>query len=405
MNQNDELQQLVGRELRDRADHLPPVSFGLEAVKGRAGRIRRNRRIAAGVAVAAGLAVVVPTAVTVGGALQSQREIEPVLPDPTPTQVVRTTLTLDGIERGDAPTVEYFTRDGVVLPGQGLQPLDASYQALAPFEPGGGWIAVEPDGQAIRYFSADFEPQGGSSATDGFITTPDRAYVAWVAPEAGAQTLVVRSATDPEVGMTWDLPEFPVAMPVGFVAEDRVVYETVDPEGTTGIYIAEPDGSSTELPGYVGVVSADPTTGLVAVQTKANEDGSACSGVVDPDVSLTEPVWETCEHSFGAFSPDGSLLLAGSAYQSGIGPTYIDLLDAETGAVVAKFRQERKGQIALVQPVWESPESIVAIALEGQTTTMVRLGTDGSLEEVVDRLDVDWLDDQAFYLGSDRTSF
>ena len=35
---------------------------------------------------------------------------------------------------------------------------------------------------------------------------------------------------------------------------------------------------------------------------------------------------------------------------------------------------------------------------------MIRLGTDGSLEEVVDPVEGDWLADQHYYLGSDRTS-
>ena len=403
MNHNDELQQRVGRELRDHADHLPPVSFGLDAVKGRAGRIRRNRRIAAGVAVAAAFAVVVPTAVTVGGALQSERTIQPASPEPSPTQVTRTTLTLDA-QRGDTPEVEYFTPDGVVLPGQGLQPLDVSYQALVPSEADGGWIAMEPDRQGISYLNEDFEPQGGSSATESLVTTPDRAWVAWVAPEPGAQTLVVHSTTDPESGMTWDLPESPVALPVGFIAEDRVVYQTMDPQGRAELFIAEPDGSTTKLPGYVGVESADPTSGLIAVQTKANEDASGCFGVVDPDVSLTEPVWETCAHSLGGFSPDGRLVMASSSYQSGLGPSYIDVLDAETGAVVAEFRQDRKAQIALVMPVWESSESIVTVAVEGEVTTMLRLGLDGSVEEVVDRVRGEAFADLMFYLGMDRTA-
>jgi hypothetical protein len=403
MNDQDQLQRQVARELREQAEQLSPAHFGLEAVKGRAGRIRRNRRIAAGVAVAAGIAVVVPTAMSVGGALRTDDGIDPA-PDPTPTHVAHTTLTLDGLQRGDDPQIEYFTPDGVVLPGRGLRPLDASYQALVPSEADGGWIAMEPDGQGIRYFTEDFEPQGGSSATQSFVTTPDRAWVAWVTPEPGAQTLVLHSTTDSDRGMVRDLPELQVAVPVGFVAEDRVVFETTDQRGTTEVFVAEPDGSTTELSGYVGAMDANPNNGLIAVQVKVNDDASGCFGVVDPAVSLSEPIWETCNHSLGGFSPDGRLVMASSPYQSGIGPTSIDVLDARTGELVAEFSQTRTTQIALVQPSWESPESIVAIALDGPMVAMVRLGVDGSLATIADPVEGDWATDLQYYFGSDRTS-
>ena len=414
MNDQDELQRQIGSTLRDQAGQVGGVGFGFDAVKARAGRIRRNRRIAGGIAVAATLAVVAPTALAVGGAFESGREIGPAPePDPSPTRVVRTALTLDGVERGEAPAVEYFTPDGVVLPDQGLQRLDGSYQAVAPSETHGGWIAVEPDGQGIRYFSKDFEPQGGSDATLTFVTTPDRGWLAWVVPESvasassarwRAQTLVLHSATDPDGFRSWDLPDLPIATPVGFVAEDRVVYEASWPDGETGIFIAEPDGSSTQVPGYVGALSAHATTGLLAVQTKANEDASGCFGVVDVAVSLEEPVWETCEHSLGAFSPDGRWVMASSAYRSGLGPAYLDILDAQTGDVVAQFRQSRKGQIGLIQPVWESSASILSLAQDGSLLRMIRMGIDGSLKEVLDPVETEWAADQYYYLGSDRTS-
>ena len=399
---NDELEQMLARQLQDQVDGMGGHPLGLGDVKGRAGRIRRNRRIAAGVGVAAAVAIIAPVATIAAQNLDSSGQGIPPA-GPVPVEIARRTLTLDGLTRGDAPAVEYFTPDGVVLPGEGLQELDSSYQALVPSPADGGWIAVEPDRQGIRYFSEDFEPQGGSSKTDGLATTPDRAWVTWSAPESGGQTLVLRSTTDPEAGMVWDFPEFPAVTPVDFVAEDRVVYQSIDQQdGSVEAGIAEPDGSLTKLPGVVGVSSANPVNGLIAVQTRTNKDASGCFGVVDPDVRTTEPAWETCDHSLGAFSPDGRYVMASSPYGDGFGLTTLEVLEAETGEMVARFTQASNTQIALVMPVWESDSTIVTVAAEGENQTMVRLGVDGTLEEAVEPVKGEY-GDLYFYLGEDRT--
>lgn len=399
---NDELERMLGRQLQDQVDGMGGHPLGLGDVKGRAGQIRRNRRIAVGVGVAAAVAIIAPVATIAAQNLDSSGQGIPPA-GPVPVEIARKTLTLDGLARGDAPAVEYFTPDGVVLPGEGLQELDGSYQALVPSPADGGWIAVEPDRQGIRYFSEDFQPQGGSGKTDGLATTPDRAWVTWGAPESGAQTLVLRSTTDPEAGMVWDFPEFPAVMPVDFVAEDRVVYQSIDQQdGSVDAGIAEPDGSFTKLPGVVGVSSANPVNGLIAVQTRTNKDASGCFGVVDPDVSTTEPAWETCDHSLGAFSPDGRYVMASSPYGDGFGLTTLEVLEAETGEMVARFTQASNTQIALVMPVWESDSTIVTVAAEGETQTLLRLGVDGTLEEAVEPVKGEY-GDLYFYLGEDRT--
>ena len=406
MNTNyDELERMLGRQLHDQVDGMNDHPFGFGDVKGRAGRIQRNRRIAAGVGVAAAVAIIAPVAMFAAQGLDgADRELDPAPSPDAPVEIARTTLTLDGLERGDAPGVEYFTPDGVVLPGVGLQEQGGSYQAMVPSEADGGWIAVETDRQGIRFLNEDFEPQGGSSKTDGLATTPDRSWITWSAQESGAQTLVLRSTTDPGAGMAWDFPEFPAVTPVGFVAEDRVVYQAVDQEdGSVDAGIAEPDGSLTKLPDVVGVASANPVNGLIAVQTRTNKDASGCFGVVDPDVSTSEPVWETCDHSLGAFSPDGRHVMASSPYGDGFGLTTLDVLDAETGEMVARFTQASNTRIDLVMPVWESDSTIVAVAAEGETQTVVRLGVDGSLAEVVDPVEGVY-GDLYFYLGEDRTS-
>ena len=98
-----DLERELGRQLHDQVDHRHDAPFDLGDVQGRAGRIRRNRRLAVTAGVAAALAVIVPTAVLAGGGLNRSQEPDPVRPPAEERVAVHTKLTLDGVPRGDAP--------------------------------------------------------------------------------------------------------------------------------------------------------------------------------------------------------------------------------------------------------------------------------------------------------------
>jgi hypothetical protein len=398
---HDDLERLLGLELHDRAGGVHGTPLGLADVKGRAGRIRRNRRIAGGVVAAAVFALAVPVGLSVADSVRPDSS-PPVAPSPdVPTEVARTTLTMDGLERGDAPGIEYFTEDGAVLPGQGLQELDQSLQALVESPADGGWAALGPAADELLYLRQDFSTIGSDPAY-GLVTNPDRTRFAVTMPMGDEETLFARSTTDRDDGMAWDFPKSSWVEPIGFLDDNRVVYfaRTFDDPRQFGI--AEPDGSLTELPDRPEWISASPDNGLVALQTKVNEDASGCFGVVDPDASLTEPVWETCDYSLGAFSPDGRFVLASSAYQSGLGPVSMAVLDSATGRLVASFDQTRDTQVTLMGAAWESDDTVIALANEGLTNTLLRLGVDGTLEETIDPVEGDPLSDLPLYLGGDR---
>lgn len=398
-NNNDELERMLGQQLHRQVDSMNDHPLGFGDVKGRAGRIQRNRRLAAGAAVAAAVAIITPVAMLASqGPVADGDKVDPAIP--APREMVSTTLTLDGLSRGDAPGVEYFTPDGVVLPGEGLQELDPSYQAMV--RDGTGWLALGPARDEVLQLDEDFAPDGETWGSTHLGASPDHSWVTWSDGNAERSILFARSTADPEDGMTWEFPAASTFDPAGFLAPNRVAYQiqTLD-KGRENI-IAEPDGSITRIGDFVSLTDANPATGLLSVDTRA-KDNTVCSGVVDPDVSTTEPVWETCDHRLGAFSPDGRYVMASSPYGDGFGLTEIAVLDTETGDPVASFTQARNTQIALVHPVWESADTIIAVGSEGETQTMVRLGVDGTLEETVDPVEA-FYGDLYFYLGADRTT-
>ncbi|HSU03765.1 MAG TPA: hypothetical protein VLK03_14530 [Nocardioides sp.] len=405
MNTHDDLELMLTRDLHHQVDGMTDVPLGLGDVQGRARRIRRNRRIVAGVGVAAALALVVPTTIAGSGMLDGTSEIQPApSPDPSPdttpdapVEVVRTTLTVDGLERGDDPAIEYFTPDGVVLPGEGTRALPENYQALVPGT-GGGWIALAPAGDEVVYLSEDLEPAGGTPSGTTIVTTPQRDRVAWTVPVSAGQTIFLRSTTQPEDTTTWELPARPVVDVVGILGADSVVYETRTPQGEVTVGLAGPDGTTTELP-YLGAMDADPVHQVFSVQTESRLSGG-CFAVVEAATRL--PAWETCDYALGSFSPDGAYVMAGSAEGDGAGPSSLYVLDARTGELVADFSSRGRDLVSLIRPAWESADTIVATAMGGPTTTMVRMGVDGTLEEVADPVDSADYGDVYYWIGQDR---
>ena len=399
--QHDDLEHLLESGLRDRADHVGTGWVDIQDVRGRATSIRRRRRAVAAVGVAAAVAVIAPLALSLGGTLDTDREIAPAPPAPSRTAPVRTTLTLDGLERGDAPAVEYFTPDGVVLPGDGVRELGANYQALVPSDADGGWLALGPSKDDLLSLTDSFEQVGTRPVTQTFVSNADRSLVAWTELTEGQQVLTLHSTTGGE-DLTWDFPSAQPVDPVDFVGDDSLLFTTND-QGKVAMGVARPDGSTTMLNGdWVGALSANPKTGLVAVQTRTNPDTSGCFGVVDPAQDATATVWESCEYSLGAFSPDGRYVLASGAQQSGAGPTSLSVLEAGTGDLVASFESKGRTMVTLMHVVWESSDSVVSVAAQGNTTMMVRFQLDGTLAQATDSVDGNLLDDRPFFLGLDR---
>jgi hypothetical protein len=364
---------------------------------------QRHRRLAVGAGVAAAVAILVPLAVAGGGLDRADRTPPPASQSPSVERVAfHTRLSLDGASPGDAPGIEYFTADGVVLPGRGLVEQTTNWQGLVASEADGGWVAYGPARDEVRFLGRDFEDRGGSSAGDAFVTSADRSYVAWTATESGGQTLRLHPTTGSGEDERWGFPAAPPVTPVGVLGDDRVVFKTTDQQdGHVTVAIAEPDGTISEFADVANAVAVS-SDGLVSVMTRSLPDESGCFGVVDAAVDPTSVVWETCDHSLGVFSPDGRYVLAGPAYLDGSGDRTLAVLDARTQREVAVFDQRAAGRLVIGQHVWESGTSVLAVASEGERQTLLRLGVDGSLERATDVVTGGPFDDVAFWLGDER---
>lgn len=113
--------------------------------------------------------------------------------------------------------------------------------------------------------------------------------------------------------------------------------------------------------------------------TSISDDGS-CSKVFEVDSEAT--IWKTCDFSLDVLSPEGSRIIGLPAYQDGLGPTTIAMLDAASGEPVAQWSGGDRATV--MGQVWEDEDHLLVIVFQGNQWGIVRLGSDGSMEHAVE---------------------
>jgi hypothetical protein len=382
---NDLERDALTRELQDRSHTIGGHPIGLADVKQSARRIQRRRRIASGFVAAAVLAVAVPTSIAVSNSVNNS--VGDPVEQPTPTITKTATpdrpvmLTLDDLPRGAAPERSYFFNGDLVTP-EGVLDFPVNLQSATAY--GDGWIGLGHDGQGtaeVFMFDADLNITNRQPTNEVLAVSADGSQIAYVVVEEdGSQTLVNAPATGSDP-VTWSFDEQPAIRPIGFVSASEVLYQTEEEQSVVGIASAE---GLTELEPFINSTSANPGTGLVTGQTESSDTGS-CWAVMEPAVSTTATLWDTCEYSLIEISPDGRHVLATSG-QDGLGLRDVSLLDARTGDPVVSYEQGPRSTVSLVFSVWEDSDSVLSIATpdDGQSWTMIRMDTSGTLEEVID---------------------
>jgi hypothetical protein len=370
----------LARELRERAHDMGGHPIALEAVKRSARRIQWRHRVASGVAAAVVLAVAVPAGLAVGHSVTDSRgPVGQPTPTVTPTPKGPVRIVTQGLDRGEQPQVAYFRKGDLVTP-EGVASFPVRLQGAV--RDGSGWLGLGYDGQGAEMvqFGADGRVLSREPSGESMVVAPDHSRLAYVrVADSGGQTLLDRSLPGGgAAAQTWHFPEFPAISPVAFVDQDAVLYQTEGKNQKVGI--ALPGREPRELEGLISASSASAATGLVAGMTSAEDFGS-CWAVVAPLSNRPDPLWKTCDYSLGEFSPDGRFVLAGAPYHDGLGQSSLTILDARTGDVVADYQEDKGSQIALTGMTWEDEDTVLAIAVDGDTCYILRMGTDGRLEQ------------------------
>lgn len=378
------LEDQVHDALHRRVDPLQHAPFDVTDVRRRARRIQRRRATAAGVAVAAVLAIAVPFGLAATGPAQ-RTEVPPATQPPAPSIASGTVLvdpsSAETLAQAPVPLLDVdapslITSDGTIdLPGP--------FAVLTPYLD--GWVGVQMDEGAgtLRFLGADGTVEDGGIPTGGLVTNPDGTRVAW-SEYTGSQWEVV--VADPSGSTEPVRTTFPPAPPehrvepVGFVAGDEVVVRTFDDSVETKTYVVR-DRQPVEVTGLLEATSASAATGLVAGLSSLTADG-ACSGAVD---AAGTPVWETCEHSTGDFSPSGTYVVGTDPEADGYGSPTVSVLDGSTGEEIVTFEAALPRRTVggfYSQVAWEGDEALVVRLFRGDDYAMMRLGLDGTVQRI-----------------------
>ena len=394
----NDLGTALGRAMGERADRLAPGTVDLDAVRGRAGAIRRRRRATAAAGVLAAAAVLVPTGLVAGGVLDGGAERERDLVagrEPGGREQVFTPageVEVDGFDDlpdGDPARVPYVSREGLVLPGVG--PVDGVRMPQQAYAVSAGFLGTGIlDGQAfLTVLDADGTPgEEVPLVAAQLVAAPaPLEQAAWIEPLGDDQRVVLAdtAGADPTTEVaSWTVPGTQRVELIGVGPQGVVAEVEGDEEGRTEPVVFAPGSEEpVAVDGLVGVAGVDPVTGRLAGTTSVSDDGS-CSAVTGPEGG--EPVWETCDWTLQGFSPDGRWISATQPYRSGYGDTVRATLDGATGDVQASWRSTRDPelQVTFSGYAWESEDDQLAVLVQGLAGVVVRLSPDGAVE-VVDR--------------------
>lgn len=395
---NDNLQDELGRSLRQQADGISGAPISFDAVRGTAGRIRNRRRaLAAGAVLAVGAAIVAPTAIM--GGFGEDRGNPPVVTDPTPNPSGDATaktpegLTIKGLERGDDPRVAWTEGRILHLPDGSTVDLGRELGQLAVLDGLVVGTGSGPDGAdavvlVVRIDTGEVLHEEASHHTK-LVMNGARTAVAWMAQDGtprvwqeGAAVPLDYVATGSgsnhqAVALTGERCDADAETVEG--AGCSVLFTQDDPQTSERTTWSAPTHGNVDLWGGPFEWLIDASGGPDTVYAGFTEvgDGHTCSGVSGPhDASIT---WQGCDHQLAQFSPDDSLLLAHESYYDGLGPGTITILDAKTQDVLVE-RDNHDSQAFISGVVWEDESHVLARVFQKGEWAVVRVGTDGSME-------------------------
>ncbi len=384
MNENrtweNDMSDAFDRRVRDL--HEAPLSF--EQVTTRARGIRRRRQAAVAGGILAVAAVLTPIAVvTAGDGPGRSNDVPAATDNPTPTPTA--TDSPAPPSNSSEPMVGRIQDGATFVRGDGVE------FAL----PGTGYTGADQLGAEIVAYRSDDEgngvidvltapAEGGATelvesvpVVGGYVASPEGLVIAYRTPEGELMTRW--DGGQVSFGSDYPVDAFPAAITGGpncnEEADGCVVYLNDGSLGEAPIAVSSHGTVDTAVPDSLKVTDVD-AAGVASVQISYSDTGS-CSGLYD--LTAGDYLFETCDNTLGAISPDGGHVLAGPAYLDGLGPNSIAILDRE-GTQVA----ERTVQGFVGTSAWEDPGHVVFTAYVDGGWAIWRLGTDGSAQRLTD---------------------
>ncbi len=363
---NDPWEDEMSRTFDQRVRDLHEAPLSLDQVKGKAVRIRRNRRMAVAGGIVAAAAVIVPVVGFAGGAL-TDNDTGPDIANPgNPEQ---------SAQDPEGPGFDYLEGDTLHLADGTTVVLPARYDTVTYL---GDSVYASVNDPDTGFRSLDMVDGSGDPHRLGEVFAPP------VANED--HTVIAYIETDGDLVLRWEGGE----RALGTVGQNAQVVEVAGgPDCGTDdcrVYLDEFDsdplvydadgGTEVVVPDVVSLNGVE--GGKLSVQTSYSDEGS-CGGLYD--VTLADYQWETCDYSLFDLSPDAKYVDASHAYLDGFGNAWAAILDADTGKEVARLDPE---EAAITTTVWQDPAHLLVTVYDyAEGWSIWRLGVDGESERVL----------------------
>ncbi|MEZ0579543.1 hypothetical protein [Nocardioides sp. MH1] len=379
-------EEAMSRDFDARVRDLHEAPLDFDSVKGKAHKIRRNRRAAVAGGVLGVAAVITPIAVIAGGHGTGKADQQPYVgrsdqPTSQTSDPANDDVAVDYLSRG-----EWHQADGdtVELPKN-----DQPYRAAVLWD--GQLVATRYDGEV--YDVADVIADDGT-VVDSFSTTSP------VAVNDGGTT-IAWIGTDGKVMTAWDGDEVDLGTVDLAAAGEGVAWTVAAVTGGPDCHEAvdgcmvfansnlgdEPTTYSSHgivdnpIPGAKSYADAGTVGGFRATYIDTyNQDTSVCGGLYD--LEKGKPAWQTCDFDPGAISPDGKYVAGAPSYGDGLGDSQVNILKATDGASTGQFAPE--GGFVSTDYAWSESNTLVFSTYDGATWHLMSMEPSGSLTELTD---------------------
>ncbi len=365
---NDPWETEMSRTFDQRVRDLNEAPLNLDQVKGKAVRIRRNRRIAVAGGVLAAAAVIVPVAVLAGGALTDESSPPIANPD-TPNQTVTDP---EGLGFG------YLEGKTLHLPSGAEMTFPDRYRGGAVLgETFFGLRSDDETGQlSLDVTGPDVFPTETTEILSGPVVNDDHTMVAYIEMDGDLVTRSEDAQTTLATGLGPNSALTAVTGGPDCTVDACRVYVDDDVLGEPRVFDENGEATASVPGGAVGVQDAD-ESGRLTVQASYSDQGS-CGGIYD--VSSTDYLWETCEFFLYALSPGSKYVDATHAYLDGFGNAWASILDAATGREIIRF-DPPEGTIT--QTAWQDAEHLLAQVYDSEGWSIYRIGADKNIEQIL----------------------
>jgi hypothetical protein len=332
-------EEAMSRDFDARVRHLHEAPLDFDSVKGKAHKIKRNRRAAVAGGILGVAAIVTPIAVLSSGGDEESKEA-PFVEDPSPTVVVDPAASVDYVVDG-----VWHQADGneVKLP-----------KAANPYSSAVIWndqlVATYWDGEV---YSITDVIDGDGTVVDSFDTASSVAVnetgttVAWIGTDGTVMTAWGNDKADQVSMGEVDLAAagetvayFAAAVTGGpncYEVEDGCIVYVNSGRGDESRAFDSHGINDIVAPSVTKVFDAT-DDGVVSVINEVTDDLNTCGGLLDMvDRTLR---WDTCDYQVTQISPDGNYVAAPPSQYDGLGPTSLSVLDAQTGEQTGTYGVE-----------------------------------------------------------------